>query len=257
MKAFYELIRDNQNNVHCVKNGNYQFNPHFHSAIEILIVKKGVCPVNVNGKDYTITDGQIAFFDSFEFHGYYNNSTEDCQTMVVIFPPAFTEKFNVQKQNKHVKNFIITDFELCNTIMDIVNKFVCKNPNQQVVSASVDLILSLLFPKLELAEEDKNSSFNLLKEILTYLNENFKQDINLDFICKKFGYSNAHISRLFNRVVKTTIRQYVNDLRIEYVKKKLNDIPKPSVTELIYESGFNSIQTYYRALEKYTNQNNC
>ena len=256
MKAYYEPLRDNQNNVHFVKNKNYIFNPHFHSAIEILIVKKGVCPVNVNGKDYTITDGQIAFFDSFEFHGYSDNATDNCQTMVIILPPVFVEKFTIQKQGKHVKNFIISDFELCDTIMDIIEKFVNKNNNQQIVSASVDLILSLIYPRLEYVEEDKNSSFNLLKEILSYLNNNFKQDINLDSISKTFGYSNAHISRLFNGVVKRTIRQYVNDLRVEYVKKRLNDIPKPSVTELIYESGFNSIQTYYRALEKYTNQNN-
>ena len=251
MKPFYEVLRDNQTSVHFVRNVNYIFRPHFHSAFEILVVKKGRCPVTINGKDYVVTDGQIAFFDSFEIHGYYDNSDKDCDTMVVIFPVTFAEKFIAKKGDGRLNDFVITDAQLCETLIDLVEKFIAPNFSQDVTGAGVELFLSLLYPKLNFSNTERGASQNLVMDILKYLNISFKEDVNLNTVSKKFGYTPAHVSRVFNKYVKRTIKEFVNDLRIEYVLKRLDDLPKPSITDLIYQAGFNSAQTYYRNLAKY------
>jgi len=57
---------------------------------------------------------------------------------------------------------------------------------------------------------------------------------------------------LFNRTVGCNLSTYVNTLRIAFIDESLkNNSSNKSLTEIIDESGFRSVATYYRFRSKY------
>lgn len=250
MKEFYEATRDNISTPHVLANANYEFKPHFHSHIEVLIVKKGKCPISYNGQNYVVSDGQTAFFDSFEFHGYEKNTPCDGQSRVLVIPLSYAKNFLALKKDKGISNFLVSDEKLCEDLIQVVDNYVLSQKSAPILTAGIELFLAILSQKLVFSEQTKKGENNLVKEILLHLNSHFKEDVSLPTVAKKFGYTEAHVSRTFSKYVKTSIKDYVNDLRIDYVLNNINLGVKKNVTELVFESGFKSMQTYYRNLAK-------
>jgi AraC-like DNA-binding protein len=81
-----------------------------------------------------------------------------------------------------------------------------------------------------------------------YLNET----LTLGFLSKRLDQTPNTISYILNSVVKKSFYDYVNERRIEEVKRKIND-PKYShlkLVEVAYECGFNSKATFNRVFKK-------
>ena len=249
MKAFYETNREDIVSLHVGRNHNYVFAPHFHSHLEFCIVKKGKGAVTCNGKRYTLTDGDVAIFDSYCMHGYEDFDTVDCDTAVVIVPLPLAKSFISFKKDKEIENVVISDFRLADALMEIVDKFFLQEISERMKNASVELFLTMIEDNLVLVDKKEKSQIKLIKKILDYIHLNFDKEITLPSISRYVGYTEAHVSRTFHQYLKKSIGQYLNDLRINYVKEQLKNTDK-STTELIYEAGFKSVQTYYRNLSK-------
>ena len=136
-----------------------------------------------------------------------------------------------------------------------MDRIFSKPVSNEVLSIGVNLFLTLLFPKIDFVERKETSRFALIKEILDYVHLNFKNDITLQSVAKEFGYSEAHVSRVFKHFLKKSLGQYVNDLRVLYVKEQVEKDDNLLITDLIFESGFKSVQTYYRNLNRLEKDN--
>jgi methylphosphotriester-DNA--protein-cysteine methyltransferase len=88
---------------------------------------------------------------------------------------------------------------------------------------------------------------------LFYINQNFKEEINLKILAKQFGYTAEHISRVFNHYLNVSLPEYINGLRLDYVENAIKEGSKENITSLLFSAGFKSIQTYYRAKNKRKN----
>ena len=254
MDAFFEMAREEILSPHIIKNKDYVFKTHFHSNLEILLVNKGECPITCNGRNYLIKDGQIAFFDSFVFHGYDNNPTKNVDTRLMVIPLSYAENFLAYKNGLSISNFLIDDAKLCNKLIQVIDDFIYEQKNQTVLSAGIQLFLALLSEKLEFKKSDISSEHNLIKDLLYYVNLNFKNDVSLSTVANHFGYTEAHVSRTFSRFLNQSLKEYVNNLRIRFIQEKIKQGSDLSITELIFQAGFNSQQTYYRNLAKFNNQ---
>lgn len=253
MKPYLEKLREKDACLHVNANADYFFKPHFHSNLEILIVNKGVCDLQNNGKTYVVDNGKIAINDSYDIHGYGHNQTENADTRLIIIPLSFAKKFLSFKGDKTLKSNIIDCPSLCKTLTEIIDKLLTATTDQNLIKAGVDLFFAYLMQKIELCDLVQPPKHSLIKNILDYLNQNFNKDVTLPDVAKNFGYTEAHVSRIFHRYFGCSIGRYLNDLRIAYVLERLNDGSNSSVTNVIFEAGFNSIQTYYRNLARYKN----
>lgn len=248
MKAYLEKYRENDNSLHFNVKGDLFFKPHFHSNIEILIVNKGNFTVQNNGENYSVCDGQIFINDCYDIHGYGHNDGGDFR--LVIIPISFAKKFLKLKGDNAISSPVISCPQLALSLTEIIDRIFRTSKNENVIKASVDLFFALIFEHLELCANKRKSQYSLIKNILDYLSRNFNKDVTLVSVAKEFGYTEAHISRLFHKFFKCSICVYVNNLRINYVLDRINS-GEVNVTDAIFESGFNSVQTYYRNLARY------
>lgn len=245
MKAIYEQSREESSNIFIRRSKEHGFYPHFHINVEIYIVKHGNAVVSCNGKEYGLSDGNIAFFDSYDIHSYektYVNGVDDC---VLIIPLKYLSKFNSLKKSAKIVSPIISDPELVDKVLHLIDCYVKNSDSESVRSSATDLILSLIHEKLEYADDNGSTDKELIMSILSFMNKNFKNDVSLKALSNALGYNQSYLSRTFRKYMNVGIPEYVNNLRLDYVEKECKD-KNVKITELIFDAGFKSIQSYYR-----------
>lgn len=81
--------------------------------------------------------------------------------------------------------------------------------------------------------------------ICDYISLHCTEDLSLENIAAKTGFSKYHFSRLFKDFVGTSFYKYLNERRIDYATNLLLD-QSISITEVAVNSGFNSISAFMR-----------
>lgn len=93
-------------------------------------------------------------------------------------------------------------------------------------------------------QKQKEYTENFLA-ICNYIDDHCTEDLTLDEIAKKAGFSKYHFSRLFKQFSNVTFYKYLNQRRIAYAEMLLAD-PSISITEVALRSGFSSISAFIR-----------
>lgn len=246
MRTFFEKKRDNYQQIYIIRNGKRIFPPHFHSNLEIFIVKNGKYTVSNNNKIYEISSGEIFIFESFDIHGYDTKITENSEDIVIIIPYKYLNNFNAFKKGKTIENSHIKNKELIEKLLKIIDE-IEKSEIDYKTQALIDLFLATLSEELTFTNKTEKTDSYLIRQILNYMENNFKNECNRESIAQSLGYSKTYVSKVFNSFIKMNISSYVNTLRLNYIESNLNK--DKTILELIYESGFKSQQTYYRFLK--------
>lgn len=251
----YEQYRENCDIV-VLKSGKYGIPAHFHMNTEIFILRKGNYTVSVNGKEYRMTDGCTAFFSSYDLHDYsseYINEDgkptpcESSDSKVVLIPPKYLTEFFAKTANLCIKNPVVHNTKLCDSLIEIAERIFNKEGvSEEVKQAGVNLFLALIREAFEFSPDSRKIDNSLIRSILTYILTHYKENINVNKIAKALGYTPEHLSRTFHEYFNVSIPQYINTLRIEYIENKLKTDKKIAKSDVIYEAGFGCFQTYYR-----------
>ncbi len=245
MNEFYEKHRDDSDSLVINRNGYHIFPAHFHRSPEILLVNKGGYRITVSGVEYEVREGAVAVIDSFEVHSYdtrlADDGVDDC---VIIFPYKHLSRLRSYGGEKKIKCPVIYDSELCSSLLMLADTHI--NGARAVSDAAADLFFTLLDSRLEYTDAKRSSERNLVRAILSYIQDNFKGDVSRRQLSSVLGYSEEHISRVFHAYLGRGLSDYVNALRLSYIDKCLAGGDSRAITELIYEAGFGSQQTYYR-----------
>ena len=249
MKPYYELYSDYEDNIVISKRNDYTFPPHFHGSLEILILLKGKYKVNMDDKTYTAEGKSVVVSDSFCLHAFSKISPEPSDSMLIIIPSAKLKEFAALKNGKALTTSIVTDENIVSEISVLTENMMKHGDNEVIKEKYANLILALFVSSVGLSPISQQKNATILKNVLLYIADNYKEDISLKSIAYHFGYSESHISRLFHSYFRISISRYINNMRIEYIEaNKKND---EKILSLIYKAGFKSPQTYYRNLKYY------
>ncbi|MGX1929058.1 helix-turn-helix domain-containing protein [Flagellimonas sp. 2504JD4-2] len=90
----------------------------------------------------------------------------------------------------------------------------------------------------------------ILDEEKLYLNSN----LTLDILAKKVGTSRHELSNALNNALKRSFPELLNEIRIDHSKNILleDKTRAMSIEAIAYESGFNSLSTFYKNFKKST-----
>jgi YesN/AraC family two-component response regulator len=110
------------------------------------------------------------------------------------------------------------------------------------------IALSDLLGSLNLVSRDGDRE--LPARVVAYIDENFKEPLTIDYIAKVFGYHPSYIAHVFCDQLKISFRTYLGAVRAEYAAAEIRTTQK-SLTEIAYESGCNSLNTFCRCFKKH------
>lgn len=59
-----------------------------------------------------------------------------------------------------------------------------------------------------------------LSKITTYMREHYREELKLSDVAATFGYSDAYLSRMFQKYAKINYKTYLQDIRMAYAYRE-------------------------------------
>ena len=87
--------------------------------------------------------------------------------------------------------------------------------------------------------------------ITSYINEHFKEDITVESVAKEMYVSRSGITSVFKKYAGTTVKDYINTLRVKNVNRLLLD--GKNITEAAHECGFQNVRTLNNVYKRVMN----
>ena len=243
-KVYYEYYRSGKKGYDATS-GDIEYPAHFHHNLEVCVMRSGERDMCIGGKQIHAKAPCVAVVDSFVVHSYGKGDGEHC---VIVIPYDMLYEFNQIRRGKNFAEDYIQSKELAEAIMKIYYEHLNCNQNYYRKYSAVNLIMSLLLENIPLVDSHGESENDLINRILAYVQQSYRENITLESIAHELGYARGHLSRVFHKYVNEGFPTYVNRLRMEEVEKRLDS--GENITNLIYEAGFQSPQTYYRTKNK-------
>ncbi len=243
----YEIYRDSQALPSFWYMPNNTCLPHFHSALELVYMISGSIEATLNGKQHCIQEGELLLVPSYIVHRYLTPAASD--TIVMIIPLSYIPAFQKILRGKTFSFCHITDPAL---IQEVARCMECccalrqKTPDSMAIRGYIHVILALLTESIPLEDMHLKDDDALVRNILSYLHNNYKYPLSLVSIAEEFGYSSSRFSHIFNKHVGCSISEYINTLRCRQVAGMLLD-GEESITQAAMDAGFNSMRTFYRS----------
>lgn len=101
-------------------------------------------------------------------------------------------------------------------------------------------------------QKNKKKAFQHIVRIKEYIHLNYSDSrLSLDTAAEQAGISPSYLSRLFKQEMGTSFVDYVSELRVEK-SKKLLETTDLMIKDIAYQTGFNSMQNFFRIFKKWT-----
>lgn len=219
---------------------------HFHSHIEICMVEEGETRVVINSKEKILREGDISIALSYDAH-FYKPITYS-KTRILVIPLHMCAEFTRFMENK--KNMIpfISNPALAREIKRCLDELKSNKHNEILIRGYIYTILGLLIDNVQLVSANTAAGHTLTSKILHYIHLHYKTDISIKTLAHEFGYHPGYLSRVFKEQFHVGLKRYLTLLRLKAAMTLMNQ--NKSITYCAYESGFNSLRTFYHAFSQ-------
>ncbi|MEM9648022.1 MAG: AraC family transcriptional regulator [Bacteroidota bacterium] len=95
----------------------------------------------------------------------------------------------------------------------------------------------------------ENQGNERLDKVYAYVFNNFKREVSASEVSDLIGMNPSAFSRFFKRVHRKPFSQYLNEIRVGYACKLLLE-KENTITQVVYESGFNNVSNFNRQFRK-------
>ena len=103
--------------------------------------------------------------------------------------------------------------------------------------------------QVEESELKTSRRLDALSKITTYMREHYKEDLRLSGLASMFGYSDAYLSRMFQKYANVNFKTYLQDIRMTYAYRELLNTDK-TISQIAMDNGFSSNRAFSREFQK-------
>ena len=235
-------------------NGNYVREKHWHTSIEIFAVLDGSLDFFVNKEEYPLKAGEQIIINSNEIHSIH--APEKNQTVVLQIPlKQFENYFTAQRFIRFRGQEETTDKKLTSLIKKLYKTYVDRETGYEFKTMSIfyEIMYILIrdYRVTEAKEKEIRHSrrLDVLSKITTYMREHYKEDLKLSELAATFGYSDAYLSRMFQKYAKINYKTYLQDIRMAYAYRDLLNTDH-TISQIALDNGFCSSRGFSGEFQK-------
>ena len=257
-KEFYQFSEKTTRKV-----SNNAFYLHSHNTYEIYMFLEGEAEYIVEEKVYTLSPGDIIIIKKHEMHRVHILGNKKYHRIVFMLEPDFFVSNNIPeleniflKSSNKTGNKINADEARACGLYDAIMRFkkynTASEPSSAVVAKSVLIEFLYLLSGVSDLEYTHTANKNLA-DIIIYLNNNFTDNITLDFLCDKFFVSKYYLCHIFKEATGLTVQKYIKEKRLVRALELKNS--GMTLTEAALRSGFDNYSSFFRVFTKRYNSN--
>lgn len=275
------LYQENLDAIQIREKDSNHFSPHLHKSIEIVYITKGQLELGIDTQLYHLDEGDLAIVFPDQIHHFQVFHPGKNRAIHLLAAPSYFGAYRellitLQAKNPVIKkDFLDAEVLLAlNKIMELAGENTTlhegrKNLDNTSLSTNnvitpgqlntkntllhswIQILLSYTLQELTLIQRPNIHDYDLVYQTIAYVAEHFHEPLSLTSMAKDLGISQFTLSRVFSRTFHKNFNQYVNEIRLDYVTLLLKD-SDTSVTEIMYDAGFQSQATFNRVFqEKY------
>ena len=237
---------------------------HYHDELEFLPVFSGSFLCRVDGVDYIAKAGEIIFINAGVPHETYSIESGTRSALLQFRESNYINneirkiiKYSVRLLNlESTPVRILRSDELFSLMDEILTE--CeekKNAYEIIVRSLILKVIGILYRNNILSDGEQIFSTAVVQKILpamTYINENYSENIDLGEISSMLGFDRSYFCRIFKSATGATFTEYLNFVRICKAEKKLSSTDE-SILDIASEVGFSSVSYFNRTFKKYKN----
>ncbi len=226
-----------------------QVKPHFHNAVEMKFIISGRYFTSVGSVKKEIGAGEIIFVNSRQIHYYYNLGKTEYYT--VVFDQRFLS--NVCGKGRVFPNFMQLSEKAFPFIKEMFESMYddWDNMSKSRKIGFIYRLIGTVAQYYDSVEAQVDDSEHMAINIMQYIQEHYAEDLTLDSLSQKFGYTRNYFSYLFHKYIGMNLREYLNRRRIDAAIKLLEEKPGVPLYAVAEKVGYKSWVTFYRAYLKY------
>lgn len=237
------------------KASNKNFYLHNHDEYEIYMFLEGDSEYIVEGNVYTLSPDDMIIIRKNEMHRVFHNSSKKYHRFVFMISPEFFVKKNCLEyeagfltQSQKYGNKIDADIVHSSGLYDAIYRY--KKYSDDYKISDTPITDSCMIEILHIINSISsfsyaNDSNSPVKEIISYINDNFTKDISLDELSNEFFISKYYLCRLFKQSTGLTIHNYIKQKRLTYVNELCKSGKTLTCAALL--AGFHDYSSFYRA----------
>ncbi len=267
-KAEYEKINLNENIpafIWCVDKENYSIDdylyisPHWHRSMELTLVIEGEINGRINGTPISVKKNEFVFVNSGDVHEFEKDKGEISSGVILIMSYDFIKNVypNFDNVRLDIKKVGLKKDRLIEIFLDI--KEYSLNPKELdylKINSYLYEILYILFSNCinrdDTIQDEKYFKYReMQKKILTYISENYKEDLSLDYMAKKFYMSKEYFSRKFHQWFGVTYKVYLSNYRLNKAYENIIKTDE-NIKDISAIHGFSNVKSFINIFkEKY------
>jgi len=245
------------------QDGSKSVEMHSHEFVEISYVMGGHAKFCRNGGDNEVLQGELHPGDLFgikigDWHEFFEGNAV-CIYNIDFDPTILGVHWESLRKLPGVQALFEKNqtIHLNKTQQDIVNPLMNTllwerysqqlAYEQETVALLMDLLVKVGRPCL--TDFPRNMDDRLIPA-LSYMEAHCTRTLRLDEIAAEVNLSRNYFCFLFKQVMHCTVWEYLNYLRIEHAKFRLNMLHKSTVQEIAYHCGFSSPAYFCRLFKK-------
>ena len=238
---FYHSVYDESTEPHFTP-------PHCHAAFEVLVVIKGEVEGVLNGEAMLLGAGDVLFLDSYDIHSFV---FKNCERYSLVFSKDYCrmligDGMTLPSRPKCDKSA----FSNITAMLDMYYRTYGQGiPNGLLVEGLVSYLLGIIEDSSgKVARRERSNE--LMVDVLEYIKKHSDENLTIAEIASKFGYAPNYFSSLFNKFVGMNFNDYLNYVR--YTKAaEIILLQGCTTTDIAMKCGFGSMNTFYRAKNKF------
>ncbi len=237
------------------------FDMHKHNSIEIVLCNENTYTVSFPDQTIKMHEGDILFIPPNTLHRI--EAPETGSRFILLFDLEFLQMFHNQTTiisflSKHHLYSIVSHPHIYSSVysrlMHIISLYF-SNDTYSEIGIYADLLN--LFKEIcehgskpNISDAEKHTlSYDKFVNILSYIDNNYAEDLSLQQVANIANFSKFHFSRLFKQYTNTTFYEYLSQKRILVAQDLiLKNIP---ITDVAFQTGFNNLTTFCRCFKKY------
>ena len=236
------------------ENGNYVREKHWHTSVEIFAVMEGRLDFFVNKDEYPLKAGEQIIINSNEIHSIH--AVEKNKTVVLQIPlKQFEDYFTAQRYIRFRGQEELVDKKLASLLRKLYHVYSERKIGYEFRTISIFYEIMYILVKdyrvTETREKDIRHSRRLdaLSKITTYMREHYREELKLSDVAATFGYSDAYLSRMFQKYAKINYKTYLQDIRMAYAYRDLLNTDH-TISQIALDNGFCSSRGFSGEFQK-------
>ncbi|MBO4954082.1 MAG: helix-turn-helix transcriptional regulator [Clostridia bacterium] len=226
----------------------YSYPPHFHNKVELVYCFEGKVIKRLGDSTYTLHSGDaLIIFPNIVHETLLTTDEEKVSSLSVVCKTGFFSGLLPDFATKRPANPVIPADKISQKVLGAFQKILSAKNSAEVLGWTL-VALSDLVHQLELEPIKNQDGFSLAPRMIEYINENYQKPLSINYLAKAFGYSASYITHVFCEQLKVPFRSYLTAVRSEHAADLILSTSK-SLSEIAFEAGFNSLNTFCRCFK--------